>query len=268
MPFIKWAGGKRALIPRLAHHLPDRIGTYWEPFLGGGAVFFAFAERIERAILSDINEELVCTYQVVKDQVEGLIERLREHEANHSSRKGRKYADGKTYYRKVRMSEPSDALDVAARFIYLNKTCFNGLYRVNRSGQFNVPEGSYKNPDICNPQRLRQASAALSNATIRLGDFAGVVRPNRGDLIYCDPPYDGCFTSYQAGGFDGASQARLRDAAAIWADKGAKVVLSNADTSAMRELYADWRIESVTAPRNINSKGDGRQPVEELVIWK
>ncbi len=268
MPFIKWAGGKRSLISRLTPHFPTRIGTYWEPFIGGGAVFFAFADRIGQAFLSDINKDLVCTYQVVKDQVEELIERLREHQINHGRQKGIRCTDGETYYRKVRMSEPSEALDVAARFIYLNKTCFNGLYRVNRSGRFNVPEGSYKNPDICNPERLRQASEALADATIRLGDFAGVVMPSRGDVIYCDPPYDGCFTGYQANGFNGDSQARLRDAATIWADKGANVVLSNADTPAMRELYANWRIESATAPRNINSKGDGRKPVGELVIWK
>ena len=268
MPFIKWAGGKRALIPRLALHFPDQIGTYWEPFVGGGAVFFTLADRIGQAILSDTNEDLVITYQMVKDGVEGVIARLQMHEANHKRRKGKKYADGKTHYQRIRASEPKEALDVAARFIYLNRTCFNGLYRVNRNGQFNVPEGSYKNPDICNAERLRQASKALEKATIRLGDFAKVVAPSEGDLIYCDPPYDGCFTGYQADGFRGDSQARLRDTAAEWVAKGAKVVLSNADTEAMRALYADWRIDSVTAPRSINSDGGGRRPVGELVISK
>ena len=268
-PFIKWAGGKRSLIPHLAPHFPDRIGAYWEPFLGGGAVFFTFANRIGQAVLSDTNEDLVITYQMVKAEVDGLIAKLADHESNHKRRKGQKYADGHTYYQRVRASEPKEALDVAARFIYLNKTCFNGLHRVNKSGQFNVPEGSYKNPDICNADKLRKASAALAKATIRLGDFASVVAPGDGDMVYCDPPYDGDgFTGYQADGFRGDSQSRLRDAAAAWADKGANVVLSNADTEAMRALYSEWRIDSVKAARNINCNGKGRQPVGELVISK
>lgn len=266
LPFVKWAGGKRSLIPALAPHLPDWIETYWEPFVGGGAVFFTFAKRIGNAILSDTNEELILTYFVVKTEVEALIDQLRRHERRHHQRAGRRYADGHTYYLRVRAARPKDKVEIAARFIYLNKTCYNGLYRVNRHGQFNVPEGRYKNPDICNAARLREASRTLRNATIRLGDFSRVVQPGKGDFIYCDPPYDGSFSSYQASGFGEKDQERLRDAATLWIGKGAKVVLSNADTPAMRSLYSGYHLHETAAPRLINSKSTDRGNAAELII--
>ena len=268
LPFVKWAGGKRSLIPALAKRFPDAIATYWEPFVGGGAVFFAFAGRMERAVLSDTNAELVTTYRVVKTDVETLIERLREHERKHGARNGKQYADGTTYYQRVRAEAPTDPVEVAARFIYLNKTCFNGLYRVNRNGRFNVPEGSYAHPTICNADQLRLAHKALAKATIQLGDFSRVVAPDTGDVIYCDPPYDGCFTSYQPTGFPADSQARLRDSAKAWAAKGATVVLSNADTAAMRALYAGWQVHNTHSPRYINSNGHGRGAAPELIITR
>ncbi len=227
-PFIKWAGGKRTLIPDIAKHFPDHINTYWEPFVGGGAVFFTMADRMERAVLSDLNEELVIAYQMVRDRVGELIDALRVHERGHRN-------DG--YYLRVRAQEPTDALDIAARFIYLNKTCFNGLYRVNKVGRFNVPKGRYKNPGICNEANLHAASMVLAKATIRLGDFDRVVNPDAGDFIYCDSPYDGCFTGYQAGGFTDDDQERLRNAANEWRKVGADVMLSNADTKLIRRLY-------------------------------
>ena len=265
-PFVKWAGGKRSLIPSLAKHFPKTITTYWEPFVGGGAVFFAFAHRMERAFLSDTNEDLVITYQVVKTDVDALIERLGKHQRKHRERQGKRYADGKTYYQRVRAQEPTDPVEVAARFVYLNKTCFNGLYRVNKNGRFNVPEGRYAQPAICNAEQLRAAHHVLAKATIQLGDFSRVVAPDKGDFIYCDPPYDGCFTSYQADGFRGDSQLRLQDRAKAWAKSGATVVLSNADTDAMRALYAGWKIHAATAPRSINANGDGRGAAAELII--
>lgn len=266
MPFVKWAGGKRSLIPAISAHIPDHVERYWEPFVGGGALFFALAERIGQAVLSDTNEDLVITYQMVKTNVECLIARLSEHDRNHRRRKGLKYRNGETYYVRVRASEPSDPIEVAARLIYLNRTCFNGLYRVNRSGRFNVPEGSYKNPDICNAERLRSASKALERAHIRLGDFERVVSPSRGDLIYCDPPYDGTFTGYQADGFPGTAQRRLRISADRWRESGARVILSNADTMEMRKLYDAYTVEEVAAPRNINSDANGRSAAPELLI--
>ncbi len=227
-PFVKWAGGKRTLIPDIAKHFPERVGTYWEPFVGGGAVFFTFANRMDRAILSDQNEELLIAYQAVKDSVDDLIEALRHHEHGHKDSR---------YYNRVRGQEPTDAIAIAARFIYLNKTCYNGLYRVNKSGKFNVPKGRYKNPDICNEQRLRDASKVLAKATIRVGDFEKVVRPGPDDFIYCDPPYDACFTGYQPGGFTPDDQERLRNAAKSWTESGAQVMLSNSDTPLIRRLY-------------------------------
>ena len=265
-PFVKWAGGKRRLVPALAPYFPDEIGTYWEPFVGGAAVFFAFARRIKHAILSDTNEELVLTYQILKSDVEALIEQLRLHKRKHDKRAGQTYEDGKTYYRRVRDAEPTEPVEIAARFLYLNKTCYNGLYRVNSKGKFNVPEGRYKNPDICNADRLRETSQVLQNATIRVGDFTSIVQPSRNDFVYCDPPYDGVFTSYQASGFGENDQERLRNAANAWTRSGARVVLSNADTPAMRKLYSDFRIHEATAPRPINSKGTGRGNAAELII--
>ena len=265
-PFLKWPGGKRALIPSIARHFPRHVEHYWEPFVGGGAVFFAFAERIERATLSDTNEHLMTTYTVVRDRVEELIARLGEHQRAHRRRAGKKYADGNTYYYRVRESEPTEAVAVAARFIYLNRTCYNGLYRVNKTGRFNVPEGSYKNPDICNPDRLRKASAALARTRIVAGAFERAAEPRNGHFVYCDPPYDGTFNSYHAGGFPCEAQERLRDAAERWRATGATVLLSNADTPAMRNLYKGFAIEEVAAPRSINSDGNGRGQAPELLI--
>jgi len=178
---------------------------------------------------------------------------------------GQTYADGNSYYRRIRDQRPADAVEVAARFIYLNKTCFNGLYRVNKAGNFNVPEGTYTNPNICAPERLRDCSAALQKARIRLGDFKDIV-PQKGDVIYGDPPYDGCFDKYQKNGFDMADQKRLLVAASRWSAAGAKVILSNADTRAMRELYRGWTIHDARAPRTIGQRVDSRKKAAELVI--
>lgn len=227
-PFIKWAGGKRALIPSLAKHFPEKIGTYWEPFVGGGAVFFTMADRMDRAILSDTNEELIITYQTVKNQVGELIDALRVHAAGHKE---------DSYYLRMRATEPETQVKIAARFIYLNKTCYNGLYRVNRSGKFNVPKGRYKDPGILNENGLRAASEVLQKTTIHIGGFDRVVKPGADDFIYCDPPYDGCFTGYQAGGFDECDQERLRNSVNGWVDAGARVMLSNSDTPLIRRLY-------------------------------
>lgn len=257
-PFVKWAGGKRVLIPAIVRHFPEKIGIYREPFVGGGAVFFAFADRIHKAILSDSNKELITTYQIVKDQVDDLVDALRAHERNHK---------GVNYYHCVRAKDPSSNLEIAARFIYLNKTCYNGLYRVNKKGKFNVPMGSYKNPDICNEGRLRAASKALKKATLRVGDFDELVTPDAGDFIYCDPPYDDCFTGYQAGGFSAEDQERLRNTADKWKQVGARVMLSNSDTPLIRGLYgADYHLHKTTAPRPINSRGNGRGATAELII--
>ncbi len=258
-PFLKWAGGKRTVVPEIAKRLPAQIeGTYWEPFVGGGAVFFALDGLIEAAQLSDVNSELALTYHVVKNAPETLIELLQRHAARHD----------KAYYLRVRqMTGRPSAVEVAARFIYLNKTCYNGLYRVNKKGRFNVPMGSYTNPTICDEDALLNASEVLQKASIRVRDF-GKIGPSGGDFVYADPPYDGTFSGYDSNGFDEAAQRRLRDAALRWHNQGAAVMLSNADTALIRSLYGrpPFRLHEITAPRPINSDGNGRGAVDDLLI--
>ena len=256
---MKWVGGKRTLIPEIARRLPKAIiRTYWEPFIGGGAVFFELEGKIATAQLSDINAELVLTYQVVQNNPEPLISLLAQHACNHD----------KLYYMRVRkLVEIPSSIELAARFIYLNKTCFNGLYRVNKSGQFNAAMGSYKNPAICDAENLRAASKALGKANIRIGDFSEI-NPSGGDFIYADPPYDGTFAGYYAHGFEQSDHMRLRDAAVSWHKTGAAVMLANADTDLVRSLYGKppFVLHEVSAPRSVNCNGSGRGAVGELLI--
>ena len=257
-PFLKWAGGKRTLIPEIVKRIPRFFNEYWEPFLGGGAVFFALDGIIRSANLSDVNKELVLTYQVVRNDPVALVSYLQEHAKRHS----------KSHYLQVRKQSISyNPVELAARFVYINKTCFNGLYRVNKSGQFNVPMGTYKNPTICDAENLRAVSEVLHKANVRLGDFSKI-RPRATDFIYADPPYDGTFSSYDSSGFTEDDQKRLRDFAIEWHNTGASVMISNADTPLIQELYSrqPFTLHSVTAPRSINSNANGRGPVAELLI--
>ena len=258
-PFLKWAGGKRTLIPDIAKLAPGTISQYWEPFVGGGAVFFSLDSRITIAHLSDINAELALVYHVVSTRTEELIAALQHHQSKHAN---------KRYYYQVRkQTKHEDAVDVAARFIYLNKTCFNGLYRVNKSGAFNVPRGSYTNPVICDADNLRAASQILKKTTIKFGDFERVT-PGLNDFVYCDPPYDGTFDGYDKSRFGDAEQRRLRDAALRWHKIGANVMISNADTELIRTLYGNepFHIYEVRAPRTINCKPSERGAVGELLV--
>ena len=236
------------------------MGKYFEPFLGGAAVFFHLNHP--QSFLSDSNRELVELYQVVKDEVEGLIEVLQIH----------KYE--RAYYYRVRSQNPLILTPVerAARLIYLNKTCFNGLYRVNSKGQFNVPFGRYKNPTICDPEGLRAASRALSQADISIGDFESILgKAEKGDFVYFDPPYHpitktSSFTSYTAGNFGEPEQRRLAEVYARLAERGCYVMLSNSDTPLIRELYCRFRINEIRANRAINSKPERRGKITELLI--
>lgn len=261
-PFVKWPGGKRSLVGEIAKSFPKKFKLYWEPFVGGGAVFFSLADRAERAILSDSNSELMLAYGVIRNELESLIKTLRFHEHRHR--------DNAEYYYEVRNQKPRLLARKAARFIYLNKTCFNGLYRVNRSGKFNVPKGEYSNPTICDETNLRAVSQRLQNTILfPSSSFEKTVQPSLGDLVYCDPPYHNTFTKYQAGGFDERDQKNLRDAALSWSRLGAKVILSNNDTELIRELYSDQEefcIREVHATRAINRDGKGRGVVPELII--
>ena len=244
---------------RIWEQAPDDFDDYHEPFVGGGSVFFAMPEPPGKVFLSDVNVELITAYQVLRDDVEGLITALQEHARSHQ--------EVQDYYYQVRDQEPKAVLQVAARFIYLNKTCYNGLYRVNESGKFNVPKGRYENPKICDVEGLRQASAVLALADIEVKKFEAIA-PEAGDFVYCDPPYDGTFTSYAPGGFGDAEQKLLRDTVIRWRNNGVSVMISNSDTRLIRDLYAgsEFEIHKVVAPRNINSDGKGRGSVEELLV--
>jgi len=260
-PFVKWAGGKTGLLGEILPRLPAKINTYYEPFVGGGAVFFALAAegRFKKAVLGDDNVELIETYHSIKEDTDGLVRRLKAHAIKHSE----------VYFYKIRADRGSH---LAARFIYLNKTGFNGLYRVNRKGLFNVPFGRYSNPTICDEENLRAASAVLQGVGLLPGDFErSTMRAMRGDTVYFDPPYvplsdTAAFTAYTKGGFGAGAQERLRDVARKLADRGVHVLLSNSDTPEVRKLYKGFKLVKVEARRAINSKGGKRGPVGELLI--
>jgi len=259
-PFLKWAGGKGQLLGRLRARVPKAYGRYFEPFLGGGALFFAL--RPARCVLGDVNREIVDCYTAVRDDVSGLVAALREHryEAVH--------------YYAVRDADPAKLplVERAARTIFLNKTGFNGLYRVNRAGKFNVPFGRYSKPAICDEENLIACSAALSNAELVAGDFERVAaRARTGDFVYFDPPYvplsrTAAFTAYAPGGFDLDAQARLAAFFGKLAARGVALLLSNSDVAEIRKLYARYRIDTIEATRVINCKATRRGPVNELLV--
>lgn len=263
-PFIKWAGGKSKLIAQFLPHIPSEIkGTYYEPFLGGGAMFFHLQPK--KAVLSDINPKLVNTYIQVRDNVPGIIFLLKEHQANHSQK----------YYYKIRQSynNPTDSIESAAQFIYLNKTGFNGLHRENKSGEFNVPVGKSKTPWIVDECGLRAASQALHNAEIvcrGIKDFP-VNELGLEDFVYLDPPYQSVsktsnFTSYCKDGFTEKDQETLQELFQILSMEGVAVALSNSDCEYIRKLYNGNIIHDISAARCINSKGNKRGNVGEVLI--
>ena len=259
-PFLKWAGGKGRLLAQYQPLFPAQFKTYYEPFLGGGAVFFRLTPP--RAQLSDINTALVNVYQSVQHDVETLIDRLRQHQQRH----------GQDYYYAVRSQHDLTGVAQAARLIYLNKTCFNGLYRENSKGQFNVPMGRYKKPAICNPDLLYAASAALQNTRIQVAGFADVLsQAVAGDFVYFDPPYHpisdtSCFTAYSKFAFREAEQRQLREVFGELCDRGVQVMLSNSDCDLIRALYRDFPIHPIWAARAINSKAKRRGKIPEVLV--
>jgi DNA adenine methylase len=271
-PFLKWAGGKRQLLPEiLSKHLPPDFASlspkqYFEPFIGAGAVLLAL--QPSRATIGDQNAELVNCYQVIRDRLPELIDALQEH---------RNEAE---YYYQVRQWDRQDDFDRrdevvrAARIIFLNKTCYNGLFRVNNQGQFNVPFGRYRNPKILDTEALKAIHDYLRSAQVHInqGDFQETVRSAQaGDFVYFDPPYDpltatASFTSYGAGGFDQAAQIRLRDIFVELHQRGCWLLLSNSDTEFIRELYDGFAICSIDATRAINSNPLKRGKISEVLI--
>src|SRR3989338_3663586 len=269
-PFVKWVGGKRQLLAqfRLRNLYPPekfnpKTGRYFEPFVGGGAVFFDLLPQ--KAFLSDLNNELVITYNVIKNDVENLISLLKKHKIN------------KEYFLKIRAQNPKNLsdLNIASRFIYLNRTCFNGMYRVNSNGGFNVPFGKYTNPLICDESNLRKVAKALKNIEIKRQDYKEVLKnAKKGDFVYFDPPYypvskTASFTSYTSEVFLDKEQTELRDTFAELYKRGCFIMLSNSDTSFISKIYSeikDTRITKVQAGRAINSKGDGRGKITEVLV--
>ena len=248
------------MITQYTPYFPEYYNQYFEPFIGGGAVFFHLNPL--NAHISDVNEELFQTYRVVRDKVESLIKDL-----------GR-YVNTEEYFYQVRLQKPSDLSDieVASRFIFLNHTCFNGLYRVNRRGQFNAPFGFYKNPMIQNELGLRGASKALQGVDIQCCDFEeALVGAKHNDFVYLDPPYipltpTSNFTSYSSGGFNIGDQERLAKLVGKLGLRGCKIMLSNSDTPLTRKLYEGFKIVSVKARRAINSDSTKRGPVSEVLV--
>lgn len=264
-PFLKWAGGKGQLLEAIFARLPagEIRGTYFEPFLGGGAVFFELARRgwVRRARLFDRNEELVATYRAVKDDVDGVIEALELHK------------NEEAYYYEVRAQDPTTLSPAAraARTIFLNRVGYNGLYRVNASGKFNVPFGRYRAPKICAPDNLRAASRALACAEIAVAGFEeSCADAVAGDVVYLDPPYlpltrTANFTAY-SDRFGEEEHRRLAQVFGEIVDRGAVALLSNSDTELSRALYAPFKVTAIEATRAINSKGDRRGTVSELLV--
>jgi DNA adenine methylase len=266
-PFLKWAGGKRQLLGVLIPCVDasGEFGRYHEPFLGGGALFFEMARtgRLRGwATLSDNNPNLIDAYWGVKKDVESVIGLLQAHKKQHK----------KEYYYEVRANVPQERLERAARIIYLNRTCYNGLYRENRKGRFNVPFGRYKNPTICDEENLRAVAQALKRARIEKSHFAKTIdRAEGGDLVYFDPPYHpisktASFTSYEKNGFGEPSQRLLADVFRELDKMGVKLILSNSMTALVLELYRGFRIEEVFANRALNSKADRRGKVPEALV--
>lgn len=269
-PFVKWVGGKRQLLRQfreLGLYPPEYFdpvtSTYFEPFVGGGAVFFDLLPM--NAELSDRNLELVTTYNVIKKDVDALIELLKK----------QKYE--KEYYLKIRAKDPKKLLDteVATRFIYLNRTGFNGMYRVNSRGGFNVPFGKYTNPIICDEENLRRVSKVLQKVTIKHQDYKNVLtKAMKGDFVYFDPPYypvskTASFTSYTADSFMEQEQAELRDTFVELHKRGCFVMLSNSDTPFINELYSNIKsvnISKVSAGRAINSDATKRGKITEVLV--
>lgn len=266
-PVVKWVGGKRQLLDEITPMLPKRITSYCEPFLGGGAVLFSV--QPSKAIVNDLNSDLITVYRVIRDDVESLIESLKKHE------------NTSEYFYAIRDLDRDKAgyqalsqVEKASRTIYLNKTCFNGLFRVNSSGEFNSPFGHYKNPNIVNEPVLRAVNKYFNTKNIEFynEDFAETLdRVGKGGFVYLDPPYDpvsdtASFTGYSKGGFDRDEQIRLKRCCDELSKRNVKFLLSNSATEFIKDLYQDYKVVIVKAKRAINSDATKRGAIEEVLV--
>ena len=269
-PFVKWAGGKRQLMSELEKNFPTKFGTYLEPFLGGGAVMFDLLtkEHNLKCNVSDLNSDLVLSYVTIRDRLEKLIESLENHSKNY-------HKDSTGYYYEVRNQEPKNQIEKVSRLLFLNKTCFNGLYRVNSKGKFNVPLGRYTNPNIVNKENLQAVSKTLQSGKIKIScrDFSSIIKDaKKGDFVYFDPPYQPVsdtanFTSYTHRDFTEDDLERLADLANQLNSKGCNVMLSNSNSKTVKKLFSSgWRIKEIKANRAINSNSQKRTGHKEIII--
>lgn len=265
-PIVKWAGGKRQLLPEIMERLPD-FSTYYEPFIGGGAVLFKL--QPQKAVINDFNQELINTYKVVKDNLDELLESLKIHKNTSDY-----YYETRELDREHKKYNSLSNVEKASRFIYLNKTCFNGLFRVNRAGEFNSPFGSYKSPNIVNEITLKAVNEYFNKANIEFmsGDYEkSLEKIKKGAFVYLDPPYDPVsissnFTGYTNLGFDAEEQIRLKNRCDILNSQGVKFLQSNSATPFIKELYKGYKIEIVPAKRMINADASLRGNVDEVLI--
>lgn len=268
-PFLKWAGGKRALLPEILPKIPKFSGRYFEPFLGAGAVFFSM-DFEKPKVINDCNSDLIETYIVIRDKLPALLRELEKHE------------NSKQHFLEVRGWDRTANFHLlspvkrAARFIYLNKTCFNGLYRVNSQGHFNVPFGNYKRPNYLDVENLKAVSQFLKgNVALSVGSYLeSTKKASKRDFVYFDPPYDpvsatSSFVAYQDAGFSREDQAQLRDEVLRLTEKGVPILLSNSSTPFIRSLYADksvFKVETVSVNRAISASSAGRKSVSEVLV--
>ena len=269
-PFVKWAGGKRQLMSELEKNFPTKFGTYLEPFLGGGAVMFDLLtkEHNLKCNVSDLNSDLVLSYVTIRDRLEKLIESLENHSKNY-------HKDSTGYYYEVRNQEPKNQIEKVSRLLFLNKTCFNGLYRVNSKGKFNVPLGRYTNPNIVNKENLQAVSKTLQSGKIKIScrDFSSIIKDaKKGDFVYFDPPYQPVsdtanFTSYTHRDFTEDDLERLADLANQLNSKGCNVMLSNSNSKTVKKMFSSgWKIKEIKANRAINSNSQKRTGHKEIII--
>lgn len=269
-PFLKWAGGKGRLVPQLSQYYPNEFKNYYEPFFGGGAVFFSLTLS-RKTHINDINDTLMDAYIHVRDDIDALVSRLQKLEKQY---KKHSEEERKEYFLKqrARFNALQAGVEKTALLIFLNKTCFNGLYRENSKGEFNVPFGRYTNPTICDESNLRAVSQLLHSSTITTGSYKEAVKSaKKGDFIYLDPPYfplskTSNFTSYHEDGFTVEDQTELRDLFVELDKRGCYVMLSNSAAPFIKELYANYRQEFVNANRNINAQAAGRGKIAEIVV--
>jgi len=270
-PFVKWVGGKRQLMQELENNFPKKFGTYHEPFLGGGAVMFNLLTKdpLLSCNVSDFNSDLILAYVTIRDNLEKLIESLENHSKNY-------HKDSVEYYYHIRKQEPRQQIEKVSRLLFLNKTCFNGLYRVNKKGQFNVPLGRYTNPNIVNKENLTAVSKILQSEKIKIScrDFEAVLDDaKKDDLVYFDPPYQPVsstanFTSYTHRDFTEDDLERLADLGDQLNSKGCNVLLSNSNSKTVKDFFSKkhWKISSIDANRAINSNAQKRTGHKEIII--